>query len=115
MRELPKRIQAVIDDIADQYLEKDRYNRPWIIGFSGGKDSTVLLTLTWLAMRQLQNKGKELTRNVYVVCNDTMVENPVIEEYVLKVLKKINEAAVEQNLPIKVFKTLPELEDSFGV
>lgn len=113
MRELPKRIQAVIDDIADQYLEKDRYNRPWIIGFSGGKDSTVLLTLTWLAMRQLQNKGKELTRNVYVVCNDTMVENPVIEEYVLKVLKKINEAVVEQNLPIKVFKTLPELEDSF--
>lgn len=113
MRELPKRIQAVIDDIADQYLEKDRYNRPWIIGFSGGKDSTVLLTLTWLAMRQLQNKGKELTRNVYVVCNDTMVENPVIEEYVLKVLKKINEAAVEQNLPIKVFKTIPELEDSF--
>jgi len=113
MRELPKRIKAVIDDIADQYLEKDRYNRPWIIGFSGGKDSTVLLTLTWLAMRQLQNQGVELTRKVYVVCNDTMVENPVIEEYVLKVLKKINEAAVEQNLPIKVFKTLPELEDSF--
>ncbi len=113
MRELPKRIKAVIDDIADQYLEKDRYNRPWIIGFSGGKDSTVLLTLTWLAMRQLQNQGVELTRKVYVVCNDTMVENPVIEEYVLKVLKKINEAAVEQNLPIKVFKTIPELEDSF--
>ena len=113
MRELPKRIQAVIDDIADQYLEKDRYNRPWIIGFSGGKDSTVLLTLTWLAMRQLQNKGKKLTRNVYVVCNDTMVENPVIEEYVQKVLKKISEAAKEQGLPIKVHKTLPELEDSF--
>lgn len=113
MRELPKRIQAVIDDIADQYLEKDRYNRPWIIGFSGGKDSTVLLTLTWLAMQQLQKQGKELTRKVYVVCNDTMVENPVIEEYVQKVLKKISEAAKEQGLPIKVHKTLPELEDSF--
>lgn len=113
MRELPKRIQAVIDDIADQYLEKDRYNRPWIIGFSGGKDSTVLLTLTWLAMQQLQKQGKELIRKVYVVCNDTMVENPVIEEYVQKVLKKISEAAKEQGLPIKVHKTLPELEDSF--
>lgn len=113
MRELPKRIQAVIDDIADQYLEKDRYNRPWIIGFSGGKDSTVLLTLTWLAMQKLQKQGKELTRNVYVVCNDTMVENPVIEEYVQKVLKRISEAAKEQGLPIKVHKTLPELEDSF--
>lgn len=113
MRELPKRIQAVIDEIANQYLEKDRYNRPWIIGFSGGKDSTVLLTLTWLAMQKLQMQGKELTRDVYVVCNDTMVENPVIEEYVQKVLKRISEAAKEQGLPIKVHKTLPELEDSF--
>lgn len=113
MRELPKRIQAVIDEIADQYLEKDRYNRPWIIGFSGGKDSTVLLTLTWLAMQQVKAQGHELSRNVYVVCNDTMVENPVIEEYVQTVLKKIEDAARQQELPIKVFKTLPELEDSF--
>lgn len=113
MKELPKRIQAVIDDIADQYLEKDRYNRPWIIGFSGGKDSTVLLTLTWLAMLQLQKQGNDLTRKVYVVCNDTMVENPVIEEYVQKVLNKISDAAKDQGLPIQVHKTLPELEDSF--
>ena len=113
MKELPKRIQAVIDEIADQYLEKDRYNRPWIIGFSGGKDSTVLLTLTWLAMQQLKKHGNELSRNVYVVCNDTMVENPVIEEYVQTVLHKIEYAAKEQELPIKVYKTLPELEDSF--
>ena len=47
---LPQRIRAVVDDIKDQYLEKDRYNRPWIIGFSGGKDSTVLLMLSWIAM-----------------------------------------------------------------
>ena len=113
MKELPKRIRAVIDEIADQYLEKDRYNRPWIIGFSGGKDSTVLLTLTWLAMQQLKKHGNELSRNVYVVCNDTMVENPVIEEYVQTVLHKIEYAAKEQELPIKVYKTLPELEDSF--
>lgn len=113
MRKLPQRIQSVIDEIADQYLEHDRYNRPWIIGFSGGKDSTVLLTLTWLAMQQIQKDGKELVRNVYVVCNDTMVENPVIEEYVQTVLNKIRGAAKEQGLPIEVYKTLPELEDSF--
>ncbi len=113
MRKLPKHIQAVIDEIAEQYLEKDRYNRPWIIGFSGGKDSTVLLTLTWLALQQLRMQGKDLTRRVYVVCNDTMVENPVIEEYVQEVLKKIEDAAKKQAMPIKVYKTLPELEDSF--
>lgn len=37
-----KRVEAIIEELKDQYLEEDRYTRPWIIGFSGGKDSTVL-------------------------------------------------------------------------
>ena len=39
---LKMKISKIIDELIDQYLEEDRYNRPWIIGFSGGKDSTVL-------------------------------------------------------------------------
>lgn len=108
-----KRIEQIIEDITDQYLEKDRYNRPWIIGFSGGKDSTVLLTLVWMAMNRLKEKGDSLTRRVYVVCNDTMVENPVIEEYVINVLDKIDRAAKEQKMPISVTRTIPTIEDSF--
>lgn len=108
-----KRIQNIIYELKDQYLEQDRYTRPWIIGFSGGKDSTVLLTLVWLAMKELQEEGLQLNRKVYVVCNDTMVENPVIEEYVTKVLDTIRKAAKEQGLPITVHTTTPELEDSF--
>lgn len=110
---VPKRIADIIDDIEDQYLEEDRYNRPWIIGFSGGKDSTVLLMLTWLAMQKAREEGHELRRNVYVVCNDTMVENPIIEEYVSDVLVKIRNAALEQELPISVHTTIPEIEDTF--
>ena len=86
---IPARIEEVIQDISEQYLEEDKYCRPWIIGFSGGKDSTVLLTLTWLAMQRLQEKSVELKRRVYVVNNDTMVENPFIEEYVQTVLSRI--------------------------
>lgn len=108
-----RRIEYIIEELKDQYLEQDRFNRPWIIGFSGGKDSTVLLTLVWLALSDLKDSGIELKRNVYVVCNDTMVENPVIEEYVSTVLRKISNAAVEQHLPISVHSTTPELEDSF--
>ncbi len=108
-----KRVRAIIDELKDQYLEEDRYTRPWIVGFSGGKDSTVLLSLTWLAMEELKEEGKSLNRNVYVVCNDTMVENPVIEEYVIDVLSKIQRAAKEQSMPITVATTTPELEDSF--
>lgn len=110
---VPKRIAEIIDDIEDQYLEEDRYNRPWIIGFSGGKDSTVLLMLTWLAMQKARKEGHELKRTIYVVCNDTMVENPIIEEYVSDVLVKIQNAAREQELPISVHTTTPEIEDTF--
>lgn len=108
-----KRIRAIIDELKDQYLEDDRYTRPWIIGFSGGKDSTVLLTLTWYALQELKEANQALIRNVYVVCNDTMVENPVIEEYVTMVLDMISKAAKEQQMPISVATTTPELEDSF--
>jgi len=114
MKQLPNRITEVIDELIDQYLEKDRYNRPWIIGFSGGKDSTVLLTLVWLALLKIrEEKTGELKRLVYVVCNDTMVENPVIEEYVTTVMQTIQRAAKEQSLPITVVTTTPQIEDTF--
>ena len=94
-------------------MEEDTNCRPWIIGFSGGKDSTVLLMLTWIAMQELREDRKPLRRRVYVVCNDTMVENPVIEEYVSTVLLKIADAAREQLLPVQVVTTTPQLEDTF--
>lgn len=97
----------------DQYQETDRYNRSWIIGFSGGKDSTALLTLVWIALTRLKESGIPLHRRVYVVCNDTMVENPVIEEYVTTVLQTIKKAAKEQQLPITVRTTTPQIEDTF--
>jgi len=111
---MSKKINNIIDELVDQYLEKDRYNRPWIIGFSGGKDSTALLTLVWHALDKIKETNKKaLKRQVYVVCNDTMVENPVIEEYVINVLQTIQEAAKKQNLPIQVVATTPQIEDTF--
>ena len=69
--------------------------------------------LTWIAMQELRDDGNELRRRVYVVCNDTMVENPVIEEYVTTVLFEIGKAAQEQHLPVQVVTTTPQLEDTF--
>ncbi len=109
---MSKRINHIISELIDQYLIDDHL-RPWIIGFSGGKDSTVLLQLVWHAIRQVPDEERK--REIYVVCNDTLVENPVIQNYVEGILVKIEQAAVEQNLPIKVQKTIPRLEDSFWV
>ena len=113
-----KKINAIIDEIIDQYTYADKSDRPWIIGFSGGKDSTVLLTLVWIALEKIRtefNPPFQLKRPVYVVCNDTMVENPIISNYVEDVLAKITEVAREQNLPIFVQKTTPKLEETFWI
>jgi len=53
-----ERINYIIDEIADQYSIDDN-NKPWVIGFSGGKDSTVLLTLTWLALLKIKKEKLE--------------------------------------------------------
>lgn len=108
-------MENIVDEIIDQYTYADETNRPWIIGFSGGKDSTVMLQLVWKAISQIKELTGIVKRDIYVICNDTMVENPVITEYVYRVLKKIEQAAVEQDIPIKVIKTIPRLEDSFWV
>ncbi len=113
-----RRIEYVIDEILDQYMYADSTDRPWIIGFSGGKDSTVLLTLVWLALRKIKEKivtPFQLRRPVYVVCNDTLVENPIISTYVDQVLNQIEKQAREEDMPIFVRKTIPRLEDSFWV
>ena len=52
-----KRIEYIIDEILDQYAYADESTRPWIIGFSGGKDSTVLLMLVWIALEKLKELG----------------------------------------------------------
>lgn len=112
-----ERIDHIIDEIMDQYAYADPSPRPWIIGFSGGKDSTVLLTLVWRALLKIKESSNpfQLRRPIYVVCNDTLVENPIITEYVFEVLNKIEKSAKEQDLPILVRTTTPKLEDSFWV
>ena len=113
---MSQRINDIIEDIKEQYLEEDN-NIPWIIGYSGGKDSTVVLTLVWRALLSLQkeNGNTSLNRQVFVVNNDTLVESPIISDYVIEVLDVIKKAAREQELPISVQVTTPKLEDSFWI
>lgn len=113
-----KRIENIINELVDQYTYGDTSERPWIIGFSGGKDSTVLLTLVWMALQKIKSElpyPYQLRRQVFVVCNDTMVENPIISEYVDDVLSKIELEARNQDLPIFVEKTIPKIEETYWV
>lgn len=117
MKKIPVKFEKIIDELVDQFEFADSSERPWIIGFSGGKDSTVLLTLVWMALLRLKETipNYKFKRNVYVVCNDTLVENPVITSYVDEVLLTIEQSAVQNGLPIFVKKTTPKLEQTFWI
>jgi DNA sulfur modification protein DndC len=106
-------ISHLENEIIDQYLYDDHPTRPWIIGFSGGKDSTMLLQVVWNALKKIE--PALLTRRIYVVCNDTLVENPRIVKFINTTLKKIQKAANLNNIPLEVHQTMPVLDDTFWV
>ena len=106
-----RHIIDIESEITSQYLYDDNQSRPWIIGFSGGKDSTLLLQLVWNTLKKIPQELR--SRKVYVIYNNTLVENPRILTFIDRTLDKIQQAATEQGLPILVQQTTPELEDSF--
>lgn len=110
---MPLDLEYLENEIIDQFLY-DESDRPWIIGFSGGKDSTMLLQVVWKALLKMDPFLRQ-TRKIYIVCNDTMVENPRIVKFINTTLKKIAEAAMKNQMPIQVHQTMPVIEDSFWV
>jgi DNA sulfur modification protein DndC len=105
-------LKHIQKEILEQYQEDDG-DIPWIVGFSGGKDSTMLLQMVWYALKsEIPGLRK---RPIHVVCNNTLVENPKILKYTDIVLQKIEKAAAEQSFPVYVHRTTPQLEDTFWV
>ncbi|UVW30704.1 DNA phosphorothioation system sulfurtransferase DndC [Massilia sp. H6] len=86
---------------------------PWVIGYSGGKDSTATLQLIWKALRQLA--PEQLHKDVHVISTDTLVENPIVAQWVAHSLEVMGKAAEEQALPIKPHRLTPEVKDRFWV
>ena len=107
---MSEQINYITEEIKDQYLQD---NKPWIIGYSGGKDSTALLQLVWYALKELPQE--KLSKEIHVICNDTLVENPKIIEWIEQSLKQIEQQAIIDKLPVVVKKTMPALDDTFWV
>lgn len=103
-------IEALQEDIRRIYLSDDR---PWVIGYSGGKDSSCVLQLVWYALKRLP--AQDFKKPVYVISSDTLVETPVVVNQLGQSLGTIAAGAKEQGLPIAVEKVVPETKDTFWV
>lgn len=75
---------------------------PWIVGYSGGKDSTASLQLIWKAVAALP--VSERKKEIHVISTDTLVENPVIAGWVDTSLKQMKAEADRQELPIRAHR-----------
>jgi DNA sulfur modification protein DndC len=84
--------------------------RPWVIAFSGGKDSTLVLQLMY---EMLEGLEKTQYKPIYILISDTKVEPPLIEDYIDKTLELIQKDIDKKNLPITIIKVKPKVEESF--
>jgi DNA sulfur modification protein DndC len=122
-RTLPIRPRSVFDDAgysatleelttqAQQLYLADEV--PWVVGYSGGKDSTAVLQLVWLALAGLP--AEQRRKPVHVISTDTLVENPVVASWVSHSLDVMAAAASSQGLPIEPHRLTPAVADSFWV
>lgn len=103
-------IEHLKEEVRQLYLADDV---PWIIGYSGGKDSTAILQLTWLALAELPTGQRNKT--VHVISTDTMVENPIVASWVTRSLDVMKTMSAKQEMPIHPHRLTPRNEDSFWV
>jgi DNA sulfur modification protein DndC len=111
MSDLLPKLQAIRRDLREEYLQPHAW--PWIIGFSGGKDSTLILHLVVECLKTVP--PDERCRPVFIVCNDTLVESPVFHAFTGRLLEQIEDGIAGLNIPVKVIRTAPLPEESFWV
>ncbi len=104
------------ENTLEELLEEIQYvyqsdERPWVIGYSGGKDSTTVVELVYKMLLALPDWQRR--KNVYIVSSDTLIENPLIKIYLSKMNDMLGQAAIRDGLPIKSVMVTPPPDNSF--
>lgn len=101
-------MQDLIAEMKYVYASDDR---PWIIGYSGGKDSTVLVSLVFEMIQSLT--PEERTKPIYIISSDTLVENPLVKQHLYSSLNAMETFSTTHYLNIHVHPIKPSPESSF--
>lgn len=103
-------VNELIEEIQTLYKQDEI---PWVIGYSGGKDSTAVLQLVWIAIEKLPTEQRH--KKIFVISTDTLVENPIVSMWVSKSLDLMEKTAEERKLPITSHKLTPDTKQTFWV
>ena len=108
---LEDKFQCFEDIIEEMTYVYQHDNRPWLIGYSGGKDSSLLVSLVVETVLRLPKEKR--TKHIYIVTSDTGVENPIVKKYMHTSSAKINEFSdkICANITAKII--YPETAQTF--
>ena len=109
--DVPARLALVRETMHAEFTRE--HEDPWIVAYSGGKDSTLLLHLVWEIAADLSTD--ERPRPIYIVSNDTLVESPLVIRHLHQSLAVIREAVRDSGLPITIKVTEPCIDQTFWV
>ena len=104
-------VNEVQDRIKRLFLED---SLPWVVGYSGGKDSTATLQLVWDSLLELPEDLRK-SKTVHVISTDTLVESPIVARWVKLSLDRMREQAKKEGLSIQVHQLTPKVTDTFWV
>ena len=103
-------ISDLMETIQNLYLSDDI---PWMIGYSGGKDSTAALQLVWMAIEALPPEQRK--KPLHIMNTDTLVESPVVAKWVEKSLSSMRTVAAQKGLPFIPERLTPDYNNTFWV
>jgi len=107
---LKKVLQDTTAKMKELYLAD---STPWVIGYSGGKDSSAVAQLVWQMLTDVPPAQR--TKPVHVISTDTLVENPIVSQWVEDSHRKMGEKAKEAGLPIRPHLLKPDVGETFWV
>jgi DNA sulfur modification protein DndC len=107
---LAERVQLLYLEIQDLYK---RYRLPWVVGLSGGKDSTATTQLVWRALERLP--AAERLYPVFIVGGDTLVEDPAMVARLTLSLRRISDTSQRQDMNFTGHLVRPDLSQRYFV
>lgn len=106
--ELQNKVNDIIEEMKMVY-KNDK--RPWVIGYSGGKDSTTVVQLTFMMLQSLPEDERH--KDIYIVSSDTLIENPIVLAYLKQNSKAIDDGAKSLDLPLYTHMVHPNYNNTY--
>ena len=107
----PARLDETMQAIRRAYLREDR--RPWVLAYTGGEYSTLLLQFVWEVVEALPEA--ERRRPIVLAGNDRLVESPLVRDRLRDSPTTIRREARRRGLPLTLRYPRPCLDQTLWV